>query len=297
MTPKLMECVPNISEGRDMSVVRAVADAVRGVTGVVLMDCSSDADHNRSVVSFMGEPPAVERAAVLLAGRAAELIDLTKHTGVHPRMGAADVIPFIPIRGMEMSECAEASRRAARRIFSLHAVPVYLYAHSASAPRRVNLADIRRGGFEGMAEKVRLPGWEPDFGVAPHPTAGVTAVGARAPLIAFNVNLGTPDLSAAKAIAKAIRESSGGLPRVKALGLMLESRAAAQVSVNLTDWRVTPPRAVFDAVAAQAARLGVKAVSSEIVGLAPAGALPDGDAIHIRLEGFDFKRQILESYM
>ena len=286
---KLMECVPNISEGRDMKIINAAADAVRAVPGVTLMGCSSDKDHNRTVISFLGEPPAVERAAVELAGEAVKLIDLTKHSGVHPRMGAVDVIPFIPLRGADMDECAETARRAGGEIFERYGVPVYLYENAASAPRRANLADVRR------ANPV-LPGWAPDFGTTPHPTAGMTAVGAREILIAFNVDLDTPDVSAARAIAARIRQSSGGLPRVKALGLMLESRGAAQVSVNLTDWRVTPPRAVFDAIKTHAARLGARVKNSEIIGLTPAAALSKDDIRHMKLKDFDPAAQILENF-
>lgn len=295
---KLVECVPNISEGRDAAVVEAIAGVVRNVPGVALLGVESDASHNRSVITFLGAPDAVCEAAVRLAREAAARIDLTCHTGEHPRMGAVDVIPFIPIREMTMDECVALSKEAGARIAAEAGVPVFLYEASASAPHRANLADIRRGQFEGMAEKVKQPEWVPDFGgPAPHPTAGVVAVGARMPLIAFNINLGTDRLPVAKAIAKIIRQSSGGLSHVKALGVMLEDRHIAQVSINMTDYTRTPLYRVVELVKAEAARYGVPVIGTEIVGLTPVAALVDTAAYYLRLEDFDTHGQVLENHI
>lgn len=293
---KLVECVPNISEGRDAAVVEKVADAVRQVPGCTLLGCESDASHNRSVLTFIGSPEAVAEAAVQLSKAAAQLIDLTKHTGEHPRMGAVDVIPFIPIREMTMAECVVLSQGVGARIAEEADLPVFLYEASATAKHRENLAAIRKGQFEGMAEKVKAPEWTPDFGGARiHPTAGVVAVGARMPLIAFNINLGTDKLPIAKAIAKIIRASSGGLAHVKALGVMLAERNVAQVSINMTDFTKTPLYRVVELVRAEAARYGVSIIGTEIVGLTPAAALIDSAAYYLMLEDFDAGEQVLEN--
>jgi len=295
---KLVECVPNISEGRNQEIIAAIAAEVTDTPGVTLLDVSSDFSHNRTVITFLGSPEGAASAAVALAKRAAALIDLNRHTGEHPRMGAVDVIPFIPVRDVTIEECVELSREAAERIWREAKIPVFLYEASASAPHRANLAAIRRGQFEGMAEKVKEPEWEPDFGGrAVHPTAGVVAVGARAPLIAFNINLSTPDVAVASAIARIIRESGGGLSCVKALGVLLEGRNLAQVSINMTDFRRTPLYRVTELVRAEAARYGVHIAGTEIVGLAPMRALADSAAYYLQLEDFDFEKQVLENHI
>lgn len=293
---KIVECVPNISEGRNPDVVGAVVNAVRNVPGVTLLDYSSDPSHNRSVITFMGAPEDAARAAAELAGRAVELIDLTKHRGEHPRMGAVDVIPFVPIRDVTMDECAALSIDVAERIWSRFSLPVYLYERSAREKGRENLADIRRGQFEGMAEKMKKPGWAPDFGgLSPHPTAGVVAVGARMPLVAFNINLNTSDVRIARAIAKTIRRSGGGWDNVKALGIMLGERGIAQVSINMTDTGRTPLYRALETVRFEARRWGAEVTGTEIIGLAPMSALIDSAEYYLRLERFDSGRQVLEN--
>ncbi len=294
---KILECVPNISEGRRTAVVEACADAVRSVPGVTLMDYSSDENHNRSVLSFLGEPERVVQAAVALAVTAAGQIDLTRHRGEHPRMGAVDVVPFIPLRGMSVEEAVQLSRRAGEQIWQQAGIPVYLYEDAATAPNRKNLADIRRGEFEGLAEKTSQPEWQPDFGRGFHPTAGVVAVGARFPLIAFNINLSTSDVSVASRIARVIRESSGGLKCVKALGIRLESRGVAQVSINMTNYTVTPLYRVLELTRAEARRWGVQVIGTELIGLTPMRALADSAAYYLQLENYDFDRQVLENHL
>lgn len=295
---KLVECIPNISEGRRTDVIEAVVDQVRQTAGVTLLDYSSDASHNRTVITFLGSPEGVENAAVALAKKAAELIDLTQHQGEHPRMGAVDVVPFVPVKDVTKEECVELSKRAGRRIWEEAKMPVFLYEDSASAPHRVNLASVRKGQFEGMAEKVLQPEWEPDFGGRTiHPTAGVAAVGARMPLIAYNINLSTSDLSIASAIAKIIRRSSGGFDCVKALGVMLEERNIAQVSINMTDFNRTPLYRVVELVKAEAKRWGVTVVGTEVVGLTPMDALIDAAEYYLQIENFDKKKQVLENYI
>ena len=295
---QLMECIPNISEGRRTEVIEAVANAVRSVPGVTLIDYSSDASHNRSVFTFLGEPDSVAEAAFRLAKAAVEHIDLRVHEGEHPRMGAVDVIPFVPVRGMEMEECVTRSKALGKRLSDELDLPVFLYEESASAPHRKNLAAIRKGQFEGMAEKVLQAEWHPDFGGNRiHPSAGVVAVGARQPLIAFNINLDTPDVSIASRIAKIIRESSGGLKAVKALGVMLEERNLAQVSINMCDFHQTPLYRVLELVRFEAARYGVHVVGTEIIGLSPMEALIDSASYYLQLEAFDQKRQVLENQL
>ncbi len=295
---KLMECIPNISEGRRTEVIETVANAVRSVPGVTLIDYSSDASHNRSVFTFLGEPEQVAEAAFRLAQAAVAHIDLRVHEGEHPRMGAVDVIPFVPVRDMEMAECVALSKALGKRLSEQLDLPVFLYEESATAPHRKNLAAIRKGQFEGMAEKVLQDDWHPDFGGNRiHPSAGVVAVGARQPLIAFNINLDTPDVSIASKIAKIIRESSGGLKAVKALGVMLEERNLAQVSINMCDFHQTPLYRVLELVRFEAARYGVQVVGTEIIGLSPMEALIDSASYYLQLEAFDQKRQVLENQL
>ena len=295
---KIVECVPNISEGRDQALIEQVLDTVRQTPGCTLIDAASDPNHNRTVITFIGDVAGVEQAAVALAGKAVELIDMTKHHGEHPRMGAVDVIPFIPIKDVTMEECVEISKRVGRSISDQFGMPVFLYEASASAPYRQNLATIRKGQFEGMAEKVMEPEWEPDFGGRRiHPTAGVVAVGARMPLVAFNINLSTSDLSIASRVAKIIRRSSGGFDCVKALGVMLEDRNIAQVSINMTDFNRTPLYRVLELVKAEVARYGVHVVGTEIIGLTPMKALSDSAEYYLQVENFDFDKQVLENHI
>ena len=295
---KIVECVPNISEGRDLAIVEKVVDEVRNTLGVALLDYSSDASHNRSVITFTGSPEGVIEAAVKIAKKAAELIDLTKHTGEHPRMGAVDVIPFIPIKEISGEECMELSRAVGKRVYEEAGIPVFLYEASASAPHRENLAAIRKGQFEGMAEKVKDPQWTPDFGGPQiHPTAGVVAVGTRMPLVAFNINLSTSDVSIASDIAKIIRRSSGGLDCVKAMGVLLEDRNVAQVSINMTNFKKTPLYRVVEFVRFEAARYGVHVIGTEIVGLAPMRALIDSAEYYLQIEKFDADKQVLENFL
>ena len=295
---KIVECVPNISEGRNTAVIEAVIDVIRATAGVTLLDYSSDPSHNRTVITFLGCPEGVAEAAVGVAKKAAELIDLTRHEGEHPRMGAVDVIPFIPIKEMTAEDCVTLSKTVAERVWKEAGMPVFLYEDSASAPHRQNLASIRKGPFEGMAEKVLLPEWEPDFGGRTvHPTAGVVAVGARMPLVAFNINLSTSDVEIASKIAKIIRRSSGGFDCVKALGVMLEERNTAQVSINMTNFHKTPLYRVLELVKAEAKRYGVHVIGTEIIGLTPMQALIDSAEYYLQIENFDFDKQVLENHI
>ena len=295
---KIVECIPNISEGRNMEVVEAVLNEVRSTPGVTLLDHSSDPNHNRTVITFLGSPEGVAEATVKLAKKAVELIDLTKHVGEHPRMGAVDVCPFVPVKEITTEECVALSKVVARRIWEEAGMPVFLYEDSASAPHRVNLAAIRKGQFEGMAEKVKQPEWEPDFGGRTiHPTAGTVAVGCRMPLVAYNINLSTSDITIASAIAKIIRQSSGGLACVKALGVMLEDRNIAQVSINMTNLHKTPLYRVVELVKAEAKRWGVTVIGTEVVGLTPMHALIDAAEYYLQIENFDGEKQVLENYL
>ena len=282
----LVECVPNFSEGRDKSKVDAIVDAMK-VPGVYLLDRESDADHNRSVITIVGEREAIQEAAIRGVGKAAELIDLNVHTGAHPRMGAADVVPFIPIEGVTIEDCVAMARHVGEEIWKRFHIPVYLYEAAATTPERQNLENIRRGQFEGIrAEIANTPARKPDFGEPRvHPSAGATVVGARKFLIAYNVFLSTPDVEIAKKIAKAVRFSSGGLRFVKGAGFLV--RGMAQVSMNLTDFEQTPVHRVFELVKREAARYGVMPISSEIVGLIPKKALEQAAEWFLQVENFD----------
>ncbi len=276
MPGKLIECVANFSEGRDLSVIESIRAAV--ASAAALLDSHSDPDHNRSVLTFAGSPEAVAEAAFRGVEEAAARIDLNRHSGVHPRIGAADVIPFVPLNGATLEECVQVAESAGRRIWEELGVPVYLYEAAARRPGRARLELVRRGQFEGLREAVRHdPARLPDFG-GPHlhPTAGASAVGARRFLVAYNINLAGADLEAARQIARAVRASSGGLPHVKALGLLLPSRNRAQVSMNLTDIEVSPPQKAFEAVRKEAARRGVELAEGELIGLVPRAALESG---------------------
>ena len=286
MPNTLVECVPNFSEGRDAAKVDAIVAAMK-IPGVYLLDREMDADHNRCVITLVGEREAIEEAAIRGVGKAAELIDLNTHQGAHPRMGAADVVPFIPIDGVAVADCVAMSKRVGAEIWKRFGVPVYLYEAAATRPERQNLEYIRKGQFEGIrAEIATNPARLPDFGEAAlHPTAGATVVGARKALIAYNVFLNTPDVDIAKKIAKAVRFSSGGLRFVKGAGFLV--RGLAQVSMNLTDFEQTPVHRVFELVKREAARYGVQPVSSEIVGLIPKAALEQAAEWFLQVEGFD----------
>jgi glutamate formiminotransferase len=285
---RLIECVPNFSEGRDASKLDAIVAAMRGVHGVLILDRSSDVDHNRSVVTLAGEPEAVAEAALRGVGKAAELIDLTRHSGVHPRIGATDVLPFIPVEGCTIEDCVALAHRVGREIWDRFRIPVYFYEAAAMKPERVNLEDVRRGQFEGLLEDAfRNPDRSPDIGEPRlHPSAGAVAVGARKFLIAYNIHLDTPDVSIAKEIAKAVRFSSGGLRYVKAMGVELKSRGLAQVSMNLTDFEQTPLHRVFEMVKREAERHGCRVIGSEIVGLIPRKALELTAEFYLKLENF-----------
>jgi glutamate formiminotransferase len=286
----LVECVPNVSEGRRADVIAALAQAITA-PGVHLLDQSSDPSHNRTVYTFAGEPDALQQAVLRLFASAIAHIDLRAHSGVHPRMGAVDVVPFVPLKKAMMADCVELARTTAELVAQRYALPTYLYEEAAVKDGRRNLAEIRRGGFEGLAVRMREPDWRPDFGEPrPHPTAGVAAIGARPILIAYNVNLASDCLSVAKRIAKVIRASDGGLSHVKAMGVPLEHRGIVQVSMNLTDYRRTSMMTVFDAVEREAANDGVNVLESEIVGLVPADALPPDPMTRLKLSAADAER-------
>ncbi|HAA86520.1 MAG TPA: glutamate formimidoyltransferase [Kosmotogaceae bacterium] len=291
---KIIESVPNFSEGRNKTVIDAIVDETRKVANVWLLDRSSDEDHNRSVITLAGEPERIIEALYSMTRKATELIDLTKHSGEHPRMGATDVIPLVPIANVTVEECVELSQTLGKRIGDELGIPVYLYEHSATAPQRKNLSKIRKGEFEGFHSKIRDPEWKPDFGPDDvHPSAGVTAVGCREFLIAFNVNLGTDSIEIANRIAKAVRSVSGGFKFVKALGFELEKRGIVQVSMNLTNYKKSTIFRVFEVVKNEADRYGVPVVGSEIVGMIPLKAVTDVFDYYIKLESFS-KDQVIE---
>jgi glutamate formiminotransferase len=296
MPKKLIECVANFSEGRDPQKVDAIAAAIQSVAQVVLLDRELDADHNRSVLTFVGPPEAVAEAALRAVGKAVELIDLNRHTGVHPRIGAADVVPFVPIAGVTLEDCVRIAEHVGEEIWRRYQVPVYFYEAAARQPDRTNLENIRRGQFEGLREEVRTnPARRPDVGGPDlHPTAGATVVGARKFLIAYNIVLDTPNVDIAKQIAKAIRFSSGGFRYVKAMGVPLASRNLVQVSMNLTDFEQTPMHRVFEAVRTEAQRYGVEVAGSEIVGLIPRKALEMAADFYLRCENLQ-PQAILEN--
>ena len=291
----VIECVPNISEGRRTNVIEAVRAALRAVPGLRVLDVQSDASHNRSVFTLAGDADAMKAGIPKLFESALAAIDLRTHQGEHPRLGAVDVVPFIPIEGVTMAACVELAKAVAADVAARFSLPVYLYEDASSNPARKNLEDIRRGEFEGLAAKMAQPAWAPDYGPAtPHQTAGATAIGARMPLIAYNINLSTDRLDVAKKIASAIRMSSGGLRYVKAMGIALEDRGIVQVSMNLTNYQKTPIFRVFDLVKREAARYGVAVLDSEIVGLVPAAALMQTAEYFLQLEGFT-PGQVLEN--
>jgi len=293
---RLIECVPNFSEGRDASKIDALVAAMSGVPGVWVLDRESDADHNRCVITLAGEPDAVAEAALRGVGEAAKLIDLTRHTGAHPRLGATDVVPFIPIEGFTIEDCVALARRVGREIWERFRIPVYFYEAAATRPERANLENIRKGQFEGVREEVvRNPDRAPDIGEPRlHETAGATVVGARKFLIAYNINLNTHDVSIANKIAKAVRFSSGGLRYAKAMGVDLKARSLAQVSINMTDFEQTPLHRAFEMVKREAERYGCAIVGSEIVGLVPKKAIELTADFYLQLENFS-PAQVFES--
>ncbi|MFA7410797.1 MAG: glutamate formimidoyltransferase [Tissierellaceae bacterium] len=294
---RIIQCVPNFSEGRNKDLIEKILDEIRMVDEVKLLDYSMDKDHNRTVVTFIGEPEKVILAAFKACKLASELIDMREHTGEHPRMGATDVIPLIPISDVTMEECVLLSEELGKRIGEELDIPVYLYEKSARLLDRENLADIRRGQYEGMAEKLKEENWRPDFGPNElNVRSGVTAVGARMPLVAFNVNLGTDNIDIAKKIAKSIRASGGGFKYCKALGIEIKERNIVQVTMNMIDYTKTPLFRVFDVIEREAKRYGVNVVGSEIIGLLPMGAMLAVADYYLRLENFNHD-QILEARM
>lgn len=295
MFSQVIECVPNFSNGRDPEVLQKIMAPFYAEKEVKVLDYSQDEDHNRAVVTVIGTAAGLERSMVRAAGLAAELIDLRKHEGAHPRMGATDVVPFIPIRNATVEDCDALARRVGQLIAEKYGIPVYLYEESATRPERQNLANIRKGQFEGFAEKIKDPAWAPDFGQAEvHPSAGVTAVGAREPLIAYNINLGTDNLDIATAIAKKIRFIGGGFRYCKAMGVDLVDRGIVQVSINMTNYKKTHLYQVFSAVKTEAARYGVPVIGSEVIGLLPMEALVDTAMYYLQLEGFETS-QVIEA--
>lgn len=290
---KLVECVPNFSEGRDKVLIEKIVDEVRKVSGVKLLDYSSDEDHNRTVVTMIGAPELVKEAVINAAKVATELIDMTKHEGGHPRMGATDVVPFTPVADVTMEECIQLAKEVGEAIGSL-GIPVYLYEDAAAKPERKNLADVRKGQYEGFFEKIKGEEWKPDFGPhAMNAKSGCTAVGARVSLVAFNVNLGTDNVEIASAIAKKVRFIGGGLRFVKAIGLKLEERNITQVSMNLVNYEKTAVYRAFEMIKIEAKRYGVPVIGSEVIGTVPMKALLDCAEYYLQIENFDIN-QILE---
>ena len=287
MATQLIECVPNFSEGRRPEVVDAVANAVSRVPGVILLDRSSDADHNRTVLTLVGAPDGLKEAVLALYAEVAKHVDLTQHTGEHPRMGAVDVVPFIPVRNATMADCVALSEEIGAAVAERFDLPVFLYAEAAKRPERKLLSTIRKGEFEGLSAKMQDPLWAPDFGPSqPHPRLGASVFGARAFLIAYNIQLGTSDLAIANAISKAVRASSGGLMNVQAMGVHLADRNVAQVSMNLLNYEKTPIYRVQELVKAEAARFGVAVTGSEVIGLVPQAALLDAAAYYLQIENW-----------
>ncbi|MEW6125957.1 MAG: glutamate formimidoyltransferase [Acidobacteriota bacterium] len=292
---KIVECIPNFSEGRRLEVIDEIVAAIQAVQGAVLLDRESDPNHNRSVITFVAPPESVVDAAIAAAKKAAELIDLNTHTGEHPRMGATDVIPFVPIAGVTMEHCVQLAKECGKRLWAELGIPVYLYEKAATRPERENLAAVRKGQFEGIRDEIAIKeSRKPDYGEPRvHPSAGITAVGARPPLIAYNVNLGTSNIEIANKIARAVRHLSGGLRYVKALGFELSDRAIVQVSMNMVNFEGTPLFRVFEMIRREAERYGVPVIASEIVGLVPQKALNDCSDFYLQLENFS-ENQILE---
>ncbi|VHJ18046.1 glutamate formimidoyltransferase [Streptococcus pyogenes] len=295
---KIVECIPNFSEGQNQAVIDGLVATAKSIPGVTLLDYSSDASHNRSVFTLVGDDQSIQEAAFQLVKYASENIDMTKHHGEHPRMGATDVCPFVPIKDITTQECVEISKQVAKRINRELDIPIFLYEDSATRPERQNLAKIRKGQFEGMPEKLLEEDWAPDYGNRKiHPTAGVTAVGARMPLVAFNVNLDTDNIDIAHKIAKIIRGSGGGYKYCKAIGVMLEDRHIAQVSMNMVNFEKCSLYRTFETIKFEARRYGVNVIGSEVIGLAPAKALIDVAEYYLQVEDFDYPKQVLENHL
>ncbi|MGV8145542.1 MAG: glutamate formimidoyltransferase [Alkaliphilus sp.] len=291
---KIVQCVPNFSEGRDKDIIEKIVNSFRGKEGVKLLDYSNDEDHNRMVVTVVGEPEPLKNAIVEAMGVAIAEIDMTKHEGQHPRMGATDVVPFIPIKNVSMDEAIELAKEVAKEASEKYALPIFLYEKAAISKERENLAKVRKGQFEGMAEKMEEPNWKPDYGPDYiHKTAGVTAIGARTALVAFNVNLDTNNLEIANKIAKDVRHISGGLRFCKGMGVELEDRGIVQVSMNMTNFEKTPLYRVFELIKIEAKRYGVNVVGSEVIGLVPMDALVATAEYYLGIEGFSTE-QVLE---
>jgi glutamate formiminotransferase len=294
---KIIETVPNFSEGRNKDTIEKILACFKGKEDVKLLDLHRDADHNRMVVTAVGGPDALKRAVVEAVGVAVNLIDMRTHRGEHPRMGAVDVVPFVPIKNVSMEEAIALSKETAKAIWETYHLPVFLYEESATSPVRKNLANIRKGQFEGMPEKLKIAEWKPDFGEKEiHPTAGVVAVAARRPLVAYNVNLDTDNIEIARAIAKAVRHTNGGLPYCKAIGIELKERKITQVSMNMTDYTQTPLYRALEYIRVEAKRYGVNVIGSEVVGLVPMSAIVDSAAYYMGLEDFSIDK-ILEAKM
>lgn len=292
---KIIECVPNFSEGRDLDKIENIVKSFQGKDGVKLLDYQRDEDHNRLVVTVVGHPDALKTALYDAFRSAIDIIDIRRHKGQHPRMGAVDVVPFVPIKNVSMAEAVDLSIQIAKHVSETFNLPVFLYEASATRPERRNLADIRRGQFEGMADKIKNPEWKPDFGPEKvHPTAGVTALGARMPLVAFNVNLDTDNLAIANDIAEKVRHISGGLRYCKGIGVKLEGRGMVQVSMNMTDYTKTALYRVFELIKMEARRYGVNVVGSEVIGLVPMAALIDTAVYYMGIENFSME-QVLEA--
>ncbi|GFG41931.1 glutamate formimidoyltransferase [Streptococcus canis] len=295
---KIVECIPNFSEGQNQAVIDGLVATAKSIPGVTLLDYSSDASHNRSVFTLVGDDQSIQEAAFQLVKYASENIDMTKHHGEHPRMGATDVCPFVPIKDITTAECVEISKQVAERINRELGIPIFLYEDSATRPERQNLAKVRKGQFEGMPEKLLEEDWAPDYGDRKiHPTAGVTAVGARMPLVAFNVNLDTDNIDIANKIAKIIRGSGGGYKYCKAIGVMLEDRHIAQVSMNMVNFEKCSLYRTFETIRFEAKRYGVNIIGSEVIGLAPAKALIDVAEYYLQVEDFDYNKQVLENHL
>ena len=293
---KLVEFIPNFSEGRNQAVIDQLAAVAKSVPGITLMDVQSDESHNRCVFTLVGSPEGAEEVAFQLCKKAAELIDMRKHEGAHPRMGATDVIPFVPVKDVTVPELVELTKRLGKRIYDELGIPSFLYEDSATSPDRVNLAKVRKGQFEGMPEKLLQPEWAPDFGERKiHPTAGITAIGARMPLICFNINLDTPNVEIARRIGRRVRNKNGGFRFVKAMGVPLEERNIAQVTMNLTDYTQTSIYTVFETVRMEARRYGVRVIGSEVVGIVPTQALVDCAEYYLQIEDFS-SEQLLEMH-
>ncbi len=297
---KLVETIPNFScsKEKDEAAYNALVNTANSVPGCTLFDAQTDGNHNRCVFTLIGNPEAIEEVAFQLTKTASEVIDMNKHHGEHKRMGATDVIPFVPQKDVTVQECIDMSKRVAQRIWDELKIPSFLYEDSATRPERRNLATCRKGEFEGMPEKLLQPEWAPDYGERKiHPTAGITAIGARMPLIAFNINLSTSDVEIARKIAKAIRGSSGGFRSCKAIGIMLEERNIAQVSMNMVNYEDTPLYYAYEMVRVLAERYGVSIVGTELVGLTPGKALIDCAEHYLRIENFDCKKQVMEYHL